>query len=186
MKIGCIGWGSLIWKPEKLLVEKIWNQNGPILPIDYLRQSNNGRLTLVISQEATPITTLWAEMTTTDLNVAKSSLTTREGCHARNIGVLIKNEAFSVNPIHQAVHNWLIETDIDAVIWTNLPVKFNGVNGVSPTLQEALDYLSNLQGDSRTLAEDYIRKTPVQIMTAYRVAFQNEFGWTPLSDLESE
>ncbi len=78
MKIACLGWGSLIWNPESLLIIREWFQDGPILPIEFARQSNDGRLTLVITENAQPVRTLWALMATTDLEIAKKSLLFRE------------------------------------------------------------------------------------------------------------
>lgn len=52
MKIAILGWGSLIWNPENLnyYTEFGWSKNEPKLPIEFLRISNNGRLTLVITE----------------------------------------------------------------------------------------------------------------------------------------
>ena len=74
MKIACLGWGSLIWRPESLLIQRQWFQDGPFLPIDFLRQSKDGRLTLVINETSKSVRTLWALMDTDDLNKAKTSL----------------------------------------------------------------------------------------------------------------
>jgi hypothetical protein len=53
---------SLIWNPEGLLIEGEWNENVPPLPIEYARKSLDGRLTLVIWEQAQPVKTLWAKM----------------------------------------------------------------------------------------------------------------------------
>jgi hypothetical protein len=60
-------------------------QDGPILPIDYHRQSNDGRLTLVISTEATPTRALWTLITTKDVQAAKISLLLREGIPEKHL-----------------------------------------------------------------------------------------------------
>ena len=67
----------------------------------------------------------------------------------------------------------------DAVIWTALGPKFNGKTGVAPTATDALRYLDSLNGVMRSEAENYIRKTPVQVATAYRKLFESSLGWTP-------
>ena len=46
MKIAVLGWGSLIWDPKELDANNEWNNDGPFLPIEFARISNNGRLTL--------------------------------------------------------------------------------------------------------------------------------------------
>ena len=186
MKIACIGWGSLIWKPLDLLVEGHWHPDGPALPVEYLRQSNDGRLTLVISPDAAIVQTLWARMTTTDLDIAKASLREREGCYPRSIGVIVRNEALQEDHVHATIGRWLATKDLDAVIWTNLGTKFNGIIGNPPTLHQAVSYLRNLEGDARILAEEYVRKTPVQIDTLFRKAFEGELGWTAIKEEKSE
>ena len=60
MKIACIGWGSLIWMPENLMIQNKWFEDGPMLPIEFARQSDNGRITLIIDEFARPVRTLWS------------------------------------------------------------------------------------------------------------------------------
>ncbi len=74
MKIACIGWGSLVWQPKDLIIQNEWHSDGPMLPVEFIRQSENGRLTLVITQNATPVRTLWALMSTTEIEQARRSL----------------------------------------------------------------------------------------------------------------
>ena len=78
MKIACLGWGSLIWRPGNLLIQREWFNDGPLLPVEFVRKSDNGRLTLVITETAKPVRTLWALMTTYNLDEAKESLRKRQ------------------------------------------------------------------------------------------------------------
>lgn len=50
--IVCLGWGSLIWDQKNLPVKGQWHEDGPSLPVEFVRQSINGRLTLVIDQSS--------------------------------------------------------------------------------------------------------------------------------------
>jgi len=182
MKIACLGWGSLWWNPKDLLIDKQWNINGPLLPLEFCRQSGDGRLTLVINQGSAPLKVLWSLMTTTDLDIAIESLRVREGIPKGRcddyIGVISIND----DPESTLVQQWLLEVGLDAVIWTNLPSKFNGVNGSTPSKEEAIGYLQNLEGENRKLAEEYIRKAPSQIMTEYRRVFEKELGWNYIDE----
>lgn len=180
MKIACLGWGSLIWNPESLLIIREWFQDGPLLPIEYTRQSNDGRLTLVITKTANPIRTLWSLMATTDLEEAKSSLLIREKISKNNLEThigCIKSSDEAKNETETIIKEWAQKLKLDAVIWTNLPSKFNGMNNQEPSIEEAIEYLHSLDINKRTTAEEYIRKTPKQIDTQFRRKFESEFGW---------
>lgn len=179
MKIACLGWGSLIWKPENLLIRREWFNDGPFLPIEFVRQSQDGRLTLVISETAKPIRTLWALMATDDLEIAKKSLLTRESIPASKLATsigFIKSDEVTNDHIKMAIKDWAINLKLDAVIWTNLPPKFKG-NEQEPTLEEAVSYLKSLNINEQATAEDYVRRAPKQIDTEFRRKFESEFGW---------
>ncbi|MNK11846.1 hypothetical protein D3C87_298950 [compost metagenome] len=181
MKIACLGWGSLLWDPQDLLIDKQWNVNGPLLPVEFCRQSGNGRMTLVINRDSIPLRVLWSLVTTIDPDIAIESLRVREGIPKGRrddyIGVLHSDEVVSDDPIRNTLILWLQDVGLDAVIWTDLPPKFNEINGQKPSKEEAIAYLRNLEGNARDAAEEYIRRAPAQIMTDYRRAFENELGW---------
>jgi len=181
MKIVCLGWGSLIWQPKNLLIRREWFSDGPFLPIEFARQSQDGRLTLVITKSAKPIRTLWALMATEDLEVAKNSLLIREGIPLRNLNISIgsiKKDEETDDEIKLIIQKWAISLDIDAVIWTNLPTKFRGLDNTEPNLKEAIEYLTSLDINAKSTAEEYIRKTPKQVDTEFRRKFETEFGWS--------
>ncbi len=176
MKIACIGWGSLIWRPDTLLIHREWFSDGPFLPIEFGRQSKDGRLTLVITNDAKPLRTLWALMATSDLAKAKKSLELRESTIPANISSITATEDTS-DEIKISIKKWLLSLDIDAAIWTNLPPKFKEEKRV-PTIQEAITYFREMDINSRKIAEEYVRKTPRQIDTEYRREFEKHLGWT--------
>lgn len=181
MKIACLGWGSLIWQPDNLLIRREWFSDGPFLPIEFARKSKDGRLTLVITDTAKPVRTLWALMATTDLAVAKNSLLTREGIPERRLETSIGSVTITeetTDDIKLTIKNWAINLKLDAVIWTNLPPKFNDIANKVPSLEEAISYINSLDINVRTNVEKYIRKTPRQIDTDYRRKFEAKFGWS--------
>jgi hypothetical protein len=50
-----------------------------------------------------------------------------------------------------------------------------------PTIDDALKSLRELPNEKRRNAEEYIRRAPTQIDTAYRRRIETELRWTPLS-----
>jgi hypothetical protein len=79
--------------------------------------------------------------------------------------------------IQQIIQNWAKSLELNAVIWTNIPAKFDGNDNVEPTVEEAIEYINSLDINKRTLAEEYVRKAPKQIDTEFRRKFESEFGW---------
>lgn len=181
MTIACLGWGSLIWKPDTLLIKREWFKDGPFLPVEYTRQSNDGRLTLVISELAKLVRTLWALMATEDLTIAKKSLQIREGIGDRTADNYISSISVndeSTDPLKLSLQFWAKSLNLDAVIWTSLPPKFEGEGNKIITSDEAIAYLKSCDVNTFKLAQEYICKTPKQIDTDYRKKFEIEFGWT--------
>ncbi len=56
MTIVCLGWGSLVWNRGGLRLVGEWNEDGPAIPIEFARQPDNGRMTLVITAGAPDVT----------------------------------------------------------------------------------------------------------------------------------
>ena len=189
MKIAILGWGSLLWQPKDLhFNEEIgWSENGPFLPIEFARISKDGRLTLVITQNGTVVKTYFAFSNYDNLEEAVLNLAVREGSGRGQIGSYDKSdntfskEVFFKNNILE----WINYTDIDAVIWTNLGENWEIKNDNKEVIEEIvpdlrIDYIKNLKGNKSALAEEYIRRTPVQIQTHYRKLIEKELGWTPI------
>lgn len=172
-----LGWGSLIWDPRDLqpLIEG-WRSDGPMLPVEYCRTSNNGRLTLVVTDSATPLQVLWTPLKTKSKADAIRSLKEREDCKTSDIHFVdTSQDKFRKAHDFQA---WMNLVGVSTVIWTALPPKFNDTNGQVPSAEEALTYLKSLKGNSLVLAKEYICKTPKQIQTKYRALIERELGWT--------
>ena len=184
MKIAILGWGSLIWKPDNLAynIETKWSTDGPVLPIEYSRISNDGRLTLVITDEGNEVPTLYAISTFDSLEQSILNLAIREGSSIANIGFYEKtNKQFSPSNFkHQkSIENWIEKNSgIDAVIWTNLSENWK----VKIRLQNRIEYLLSLDAATSEIAEEYICKTPKQIKTQLRKEIEEKLNWNSLDN----
>ncbi|CDZ31892.1 Hypothetical protein NGAL_HAMBI1145_06600 [Neorhizobium galegae bv. officinalis] len=169
MRIACLGWGSLVWNPGDLPLRSEWHPDGPRIPVEFVRQSGGeyGRITLVILSSAELVTSLWAEMDYADPAAAKDALRLREGKpHRHHIGLW---ESGHPDPGSlPGLANWAAARGIDAVVWTDLPPKFQGEDGRVPTVEEVVAYLRALPDEAKAVAIEYIRRAPTQIDTAYR------------------
>ncbi len=50
VKSAVLAWGSLVWDPRALQTTGKFTANGPLLPIEFCRVSDDGRLTLAIDE----------------------------------------------------------------------------------------------------------------------------------------
>ncbi|WP_298402282.1 hypothetical protein [uncultured Chloroflexus sp.] len=174
MRIACLGWGSLIWDPRSLPIQGRWLEDGPLVPVEFARESEDGRVTLVIKTDATPVRVLWTLMLPTELQAAKKALRDRERIPTKNwekrIGSWRHGEAAPA--AIPELPDWAQARNLDAVIWTALNPTFTHVD-------EIIEHLNNLSGEKKERAEQYIRCAPSQIKTAYRRQIEHIFGWTP-------
>lgn len=176
-----IGWGSLIWDSRDLnLRDGEWYKDGPRLPVEFARVSEDGRLTLVIvPNSGVPLQqTLWAYSACNTLEKAKKDLVKREGTY-NCVSVINVNEGRAVasDSITKTIFDWCKEKDLDGAVWTNLKPK-NQNNGESVmTPNEAISYLHGLEHDILDEARNYIKNAPKQIQTPIRKKVCIEFGW---------
>ena len=178
LRIGCLGWGSLIWDPRDLPIQRQWFQDGPFAPIEFRRKSRDGRITLVLDPDATPVRLLWAHLLLNDLTAARKALAEREGLTSpnweKNIGSWQQGE-----PVPTAILNlskWADARGLDGVIWTALGPKFDALGLASAG--QIVDYLRSLRGGIRDKAEHYVRSAPRQIDTAFRRQIEAALGWS--------
>ena len=178
-RIACLAWGSLVWDPRDLPIQREWFADGPFVQVEFARQSRDGRIPLVLEADAPPVRSLWAIMDATDLGEAKSALRQREG--------IPKNNGFAIGDWSKGktspqmifdLPEWAASNSVECVVWTALRSKFNGQNGCTPKIEQVLKYLRGLTGSKRDIAERYIRCAPRQIDTPYRRCMEAALGWT--------
>ncbi|MFL9895910.1 hypothetical protein [Paraburkholderia sp. RL17-381-BIF-C] len=181
-KIVCLGWGSLIWNSGNLPLQSDWFGDGPSVQVEFARQSKNGRITLVLDRGAPPVQALWAVMESVNLNAARHALGDREGISPKARGRKIGAWPLHEEPLPGMVLDlpkWAQERDIDGVVWTALSSKFCGEER-TPEGKEVVRYLAGLTGETRELAEEYVRKAPRQIDTPYRRMIEAALNWPPI------
>lgn len=138
-------------------------------------------MTLVITDGAKPRAVLWSELKSTTPAEARNVLGAREGVREANIPSSIGLWEPGTSPadeITRVIADWAIAAKLDGLVWTALPPKFEN-KAATPSVDQVITYLSGLKGEPRRLAEEYVRRAPLQIATVYRQRIERAFGWTP-------
>jgi hypothetical protein len=180
MIIACLGWGSLIWDPRNLPIRRAWFEDGPFAGVEFLRQSSDGRITLVIDKSAAPVRLMWAQMISATIGEAREALKEREGITAKDWETLIGSwQRGDTEPdTILELCEWAEARGVDAVVWTAHGPKFDGIaKGTSPSAEQVISYLSALTGTQWDHAKNYIERTPRQIDTQYRRRIEASLGW---------
>lgn len=179
----CIGWGSLIWKNGSLPNFGGWHPDGPMLPVEFARESADRRITLVICKGGQDVRTLWTLLNAEDIVTAREQLGLREYAKASpkwieaNIGFWEKSSGTSHGEGAEAIAAWAQARNFAGVVWTNLDCGLKVNRGLMPSGADIVKHLRSLGGEERTAAEEYIRKAPHQIRTPYRELIAAELGW---------
>lgn len=165
-----LGWGSLIWNQEDLPIAGEWQADGPTLPLEFARESKDGRLTLVIVPEAPAVPVLWTKMTSGNLEEAIKALAKREGAAPNAIGRWPSPARRYAE--EKTIAPWAAAKGLTGVIWTALQPGMKGTRGTIPNFKELSVHLASLDEKTRALALEYIIRAPPQIATPFRSSLQ--------------
>ena len=182
MRIACLGWGSLIWNPGTLSVVGGWQADGPSLPVEFARESRDGRITLVICDGVVSVPTQWALLNVGDVRAAISSLAEREGITKRvnaDIGFVDTTTGRSHGACASDVETWALAHDFACVVWANLPCGFRHSRFVMPSGEDVLAHLRGLDAEAHGAAREYVERTPAEVDTSYRRLIVASLGWKP-------
>lgn len=177
MNIGCLGWGSLIWRPDGLPVRNGWFPDGPLLPIEFARSSSRSRVTLVLVPTMPSVRALWCLLSLQDLPEAINALAARESVETskeRNIGFWTRTSGVR-GTCADVIGEWAVAKQLDAVVWTSLRPRWGDKEGRIPSVTDVVDFLRD-QGETSEAAE-YVRRAPEQIDTDYRRRLIEEIDW---------
>lgn len=179
MRIAIIGWGSLIWDPRDLELASEWQEDGPRLPVELSRVSEDGRLTLVLTEGVPEQPTLWAVSARDRLEEAAASLEAREGCGPKGIGSWPRLAGrSSIRTYDAVIEAWLEGKGLDGAVWTALGPKDEHRIRRLASENERLEYLRRLEREGRAAdAREYIERAPERIRTPFRERVRRELGW---------
>jgi len=185
MNIAFLGWGSLRWDRRELRTKGDWHEDGPLLPVEFRRLSNRGRITLVLHPDAEDVQALWILAGFEDLQKARENMREVEGTpNINRIGyVSIPDDEHVCNAAPEAletIKEWCEDKGLDAVVWTDLPEnpdKFREETGMELNDGNIIKYLGSLTGETLEKAREYVKKTPLQVDTSLRGRIREELDW---------
>ena len=174
--IACLGWGSLVWDPRELPIQRYWFDDGPLVRVEFARKSEGGRVTLVLHPSARSVRSLWALMDAEDVEAARRDLGSRERIQEHRWPDLIGAWPEGSSPCILRLKKWARARKLDAVVWTALDSNFDE-KGKSLE-DQVLGHLQSLCESKRDEAERYIRRAPRQIDTKVRRRMEAELKWS--------
>jgi hypothetical protein len=90
------------------------------------------------------VPTLWSVFNTRDLAEARESLRQRERIlrsRADDFSACWRRGENPASEPDATISAWAVEKNLDAAVWTNLPAKYDGIDGRVPTETEEVAYL---------------------------------------------
>jgi hypothetical protein len=186
--IACIGWGSLVWEPRTLPCAEEWRNDGPLLPVEFARESGDQpetrRITLLICESAQPVPTCWTQLRVDTIGDARKALAVREYEKAsrqwtdKYIGFCELETGAQSGREAETIAAWAARGGLRGAVWTDLPCGFRDKRGTMLSADEVIAYLSGLDGPACDGAEKYVRRAPAQVATQYRQQIVEALGWS--------
>ena len=186
MNIAILGWGSLIWCPGSLRIRTLWRSDGPRLPIEFARISQDDRLTLVIHPGSPDQATYWAFSEFASLNDARNNLRRREKTKSGDIHHVLRDGSGGAGAARETIQTlteWIEQhPDVEAVVWTGLQSNWQEKRGCPFALQDAMNFLSALEAErdrakaAYDRAREYMTNAPSAVDTPVRQAMRVR-GW---------
>lgn len=191
--IAVLTWGALAWDPKELPLnyedlehpEKVWQLDGPELPIEFSRLTVDSRLIPVIDPlNGVPVPTLWARSRRNDLNAAIDDLLKVEGAKNRKLVGFVdtkdnKHRCLAYAAMADVVKAWAREHNLDCVVWSELPPNFENHTGKPFSVDAAVKYLGWLPKGLVDQAREYVDRAPASVDTPLRRRLAEE-GWPGL------
>jgi hypothetical protein len=183
LKIACIGWGSLVWDPRSLSYHGDWNTDGPLLPVEFARESDGSKITLVICPDVPRVSTRWVHLKATTMEAAKRNLGLREYAKAgprwiaEKIGYWAREGDARSGSEAETIATWAKAQKLDGVVWTDLNFGFKASPGSMPSGEQIVAYLSALSDNEREEAERYVRRAPIEVDTPNRRLIAQALDW---------
>jgi hypothetical protein len=187
MKIGILGWGSLIWEPGILRVVGEWKVADLKLPLEFHCDPDSGETRLLIDLdrgEEVPVRHIQSKLT--DIDSAIYNFSHKLGIHKlgmmrnrvdnNNIGFIeLKGDSYTYHSrlndhwfdvklnYFDNIYKWIRTTSYDAVIWyEDNPHRFYRDSKPMP------DHLVSLTGENLEEARTFIRNAPPEEDTPVR------------------
>jgi hypothetical protein len=159
---------------------KGWFADGPFVRAEFLRQSDNGCITLVLHGSAPASRAYWGLLNVQTVEEAAEALRIRERIPKARAGAIARWCVNEAQPsLIEDLEAWAKTRQVDAVVWTALPPKFDKTDGRVPSADDVMRYLRGLTGPVRENAEQYVRRAPKQINTPYRQKIESGVSAPP-------
>jgi inhibitor of KinA sporulation pathway (predicted exonuclease) len=185
LHIAILAWSALVRDPGDLITLP-FQLSGPSLALAFSRIAPDGRLELVLDEEAgMPSRTYVAPSAKPTLTEAIQHLAARENTTPDNIGFFDRTRAKRNDVSLQrhpralaAIEAWAPAAGHNHVIWSALPSNFREKTRRVFSVAAAMDYLTSLDDGARKRALADIRNAPREVRSLLRNEIDRRWpGW---------